>query len=151
MAAPFNNKNAEKWTLRKAIKLYHDALKLSSKEETMKVTKGSEVRTITGYKFDFIGEIATELGTYHELISRDLPNRFPCLVRLKNQLVRTLERNCYSNTKKGFIKEATGLVNLKSNHKWTDRIDNTSGGRPVNKEVTVVFKNYSKKKNQSEN
>ena len=145
MSAPYGNRNAEKWTFRKAVKLYNDAIKLCDKTETIVVTKGAEIRKIEGYKFDFIGEIAAELGTYHDLITRDLPSRFKVLQRRKNQLVRNLERNCYSNTKKGFIREATGLVNLKSNHKWTDRIDNTSGDKPLDTKTEVIFTNYKKK------
>lgn len=122
IGAPYGNKNAEKWSFRKAIQLYKDAIKLSREIETFVIKINDKGKEVTGYKYDFIGEISGELGTYHQLITRDLPKRFPTLKRLSNELISNLERNCYSNTKKGIIKEATGIVNLKSNHKWTDRI-----------------------------
>ena len=129
--APYGNKNAEKWKFKKAVKLYKDAIELTKKIETFYLKQGEKAIEVTGYKFDFIGEIATTLGTYHDLMTRDLPRRFPSLERLKNQLIRNLERNCYSNTKKGIIREATGIVNLKSNHHWTDRRDLTSGDEKI--------------------
>ena len=49
-----------------------------------------------------------------------------------------MERNCYSNTKKGIIKEATGIVNLKSNHKWTDR-QTFEGDINLKKDVSEIF------------
>jgi hypothetical protein len=129
VGAPYGNKNAEKWTLRKAVQLFHDAIELTNrKEESVIKVYGESVKVKT-YEFDFIGEIAGELGTYHKLITRDLPNRFPSLKRLKEELINNLERNCYSNTKKGAIKEATGIVNLKSNHKWRDRVETEHSGQ----------------------
>ena len=113
MAAPYGNRNAEKWTFRKAIKLFNDAIELTNRKEETDHGKR--------YEYDFIGEVAGELGTYHQMITQHLPERFKTLERLKKQLISNLERNCYVNTKKGMIKEATGIVNLKSNHKWVDR------------------------------
>ena len=121
--APYGNKNAEKWSFKKAVKLYHEAIELSGEEEVFYLKQGDKAIEVRGYKYDFIGEIARDLGTFHQLITRHLPDRFPKLKRLKNQLLNNLESNCYANTKKGIIKEATGIVNLKSNHKWTDRQD----------------------------
>lgn len=120
MAAPKGNKNAEKWTIEKAEILLLNAIKLSNQKENFTVNG----KQIQGYSFDFIGEVARELDTYHEIITRDIPKRFPELKALTNKLIKNLETNCYSNTKKGLIREATGIVNLKSNHKWTDRIEN---------------------------
>ena len=119
--APYGNKNAEKWNFKKAVKLFHDAIELTLKEETYYLKQGEKAVEVTGYKYDFIGEVAKELGTYHQMITQHLPTRFPLLQRLKTQLINNLESNCYVNAKKGTIKEATGLVNLKSNHHWTDR------------------------------
>jgi hypothetical protein len=129
--APYGNKNAEKWSFKKAVKLYNESIKLTNNIITYYLKLGEKAIEVNGYEFDFIGEIAAKLGTYHMLITRDLPNRFPTLQRLKNQLINNLERNCYSNTKKGIIKEATGIVNLKSNHHWTDRQDLTSKDNEV--------------------
>lgn len=128
--APYGNKNAEKWSFKKAVKLFNDAINLSNEKDSEGV-----------YKYDFIGEIARELGTFHQLITRHLPDRFPQLERLKNQLLNNLESNCYANTKKGHIREATGIVNLKSNHKWTDRTQTDHSGSidiPV-----ISFKKFS--------
>ncbi len=109
MAAPKENKNAEKWTEEMAHELLDKAIGLSKQ-------KDGEV-----YKFDFIGEVARELDTFHENITTHLLSRFPSLSDKVKLLKANMECNCYSNTKKGKIKEATGIVNLKSNHHWTDR------------------------------
>ena len=116
MAAPYGNKNAEKWDSNEALKLFQDAIALTEERESLTI-QGNKVE---GYKFDFIGEIAAELGTFHQIF-KHLNSRFPELTDLRNQLNNNIERNCYSNTKKSFIKEATGIVNLKSNWAWTDR------------------------------
>ena len=126
--APKGNKNAEKWTKKLATELLEKALALCDEKE-------EEV-----FKYDFIGEIACELGTFHQNLTVHLPDRFPELKDKSRLLKSYMERNCYFNTKKGNIKEATGLVNLKSNHQWTDRqqLDHTSKGErlsPIN--VTV--------------
>jgi len=128
VGAPYGNRNAEKWTFKKAVRLFNDAIKLSNEKETSYLKMGERVIEIEKYKYDFIGEIARELGTDHNMIIRHLPNRFPSLERLKNQLLNNLESNCYANTKRGAIKEATGIVNLKSNHKWTDRTNTEHSG-----------------------
>jgi len=130
VGAPYGNKNAEKWTFKKAIRLYNDAIELSNQKETFKING----KNVEGYSFDFIGEIARELGTYHKLITIHLPERFPQLNRKKNELLSNLESNCYSNGKKGIIKEASALMNLKSNWAWTDRqqLDHTSKGDKIN-------------------
>ena len=123
VGAPYGNKNAEKWTFRKAIQLFKDAIELTQQIEQVKITdkSGNVTNIIEVYKYDFIGEIAAELGTYHQMITQHLPTRFKALQRLKKQLDNNIERNCYINTKKGNIREATGIVNLRSNWKWTDR------------------------------
>jgi len=130
MAAPYGNKNAEKWSIKRAINLFNDAIELTNETTIQTLIKGVEKREVEGYEFDFIGEVARELGTFHEIF-RHLIKRFPSLSRKYNVLINNLEQNCYSNTKKGFIREATGIVNLKSNHKWTDRQDLTSGDKEL--------------------
>jgi len=114
--APIGNKNAEKWTFEKARKLFEDAIALTEETDEY-VLSGNK---ISGYKFDFIGEVAVELDVYHELFGH-LVGRFPELDEMRDRMNSRIERNCYSNTKKGIIKEATGIVNLKSNWGWTDR------------------------------
>ena len=139
MGAPKGNKNAEIWTEVKAIELFDKALELC-KEKSYYAVHGVNIE---GYSFDFIGEIACELDTFHTNITRDLPDRFPHLKTKVSKLVSYMERNCYSNTKKGIIKEATGIVNLKSNHKWTDRqqIDqNVSGNLSIDPKEWVKSK-----------
>ena len=61
IGAPYGNKNAEKWTFRKAVQLFNDAIDLSNEEETTHVKIHEKAVEVTGYKYDFIGEIAREL------------------------------------------------------------------------------------------
>lgn len=138
--APYGNKNAEKWSFKKSIKLFHDAIELTNKKSKIKVN-GNEV---DGYDFDFIGEIARELGTFHEIFDH-LEKRFPKLQRLRYELNTNIQSNCYSNTKKGIIREATGIVNLKSNWKWTDRSENNHNVGEDMRKLLLPFK--SKKPN----
>lgn len=147
MAAPYGNRNAEKWTFKKSVKLFNDAINLSNETETYFLKLNEKAVEVNGYKFDFIGEIAGELGTYHQMITQHLPERFKTLERLKKQLLNNLERNCYINTKKGMIKEATGIVNLKSNHKWTDRTQQELTGAGGKDLITPTFnfKNLNEK------
>ena len=141
MAAPKGNKNAEVWTEEKSIKLFEEAIKLTNQKETFSVN-GKDVK---GYSFDFIGEVARELKTFHHIFSH-LVDRFPELKNEHKTLIANLEANCYYNTKKGLIREATGIVNLKSNHKWTDRnqTDLTSGNNPILQEPIKIVFNKSK-------
>ena len=148
MAAPKGNKNAEKWTLEKAEELIKNALDLSNEEEDFKLrdNKGNIIDTIKYFKYDFIGEVARKLGTYHENITRDIPNRHPSLKPLIDIVVKNLEANCYSNTKKNMINTAVGIINLKSNHGWTDRVDQTTKGeKTTNEKVTISFTDKTKK------
>lgn len=98
-----DNKIAEKWTLEKSIELFDDAIEL---------TKGNE--------YDFIGEVAKHQGVYIDLYDH-LIRRFPELREKKVELKRNCEASCYSNGKKNKINTAMAIVNLKSNHGWTDR------------------------------
>ena len=129
VGAPYGNKNAEKWSFKKSVQLFKDAIALSEQTDVLNITdKAGNITTVLSiYKYDFIGEVAKELGTFHQIFGH-LVSRFPTLKRLKEQLDSNIETNCYSNTKKGAIKEATGIVNLKSNWKWTDRQQTDHGG-----------------------
>ena len=134
--APYGNKNAEKWTFKKSVALFHDALKLCDEKETVTI-HGNDV---VGYKYDFIGEVARHLGTFKEIFTHLTKRKgFESLKRLHNQLITAIEQNCYYNTKKGIIREATGIVNLKSNHHWTDRQDITSQNEKIAKEIKLNF------------
>ncbi len=122
------NTNAEKWTEELANKIFDLALQKAN--ETDKYTK--DERTIEYYKYDFIGEVARNIGYYKSLFT-ELKNKFPQLRSKHNQLVETLEANCFCNSKKGIIREATAIVNLKANHGWSDatRIDHTTKGEQI--------------------
>lgn len=130
---PQGNKNALKWTLKKSKELLEKAIALANEKEVITKTAGKQTYTIEAYKYDFIGEIACELGTYHERLTRDTEKHYPELKDLVKQLLKLMERNCYSNTKKESINTAVGIVNLKSNHKWTDRLqnDHTTKGEKI--------------------
>lgn len=127
--APLENTNAEKWTYEDALELYSKAFDLSEDTEWYVVGKES----LEGYKYDFIGELIDALRieykalnkkVYRRLISDHLPDRFPEFKSEYNELKEKMEINCYSNTKKGIINTAAGIINLKSNHHWKDRSSN---------------------------
>lgn len=107
------NKNAEIWTEKETLDLFNEAIELTESLE-----------------YDFIGEIAKEQGVYRSLYPH-LIKRFPQCKVLYDIVLSNLEANCFKNAKKGNIKEATAIVNLKSNYKWTDRNDHTSGGKEL--------------------
>lgn len=146
MAAPKKNKNAEIWTFAKSEKLLDKAIELAKKKIMYTVSRDK----VKGYEFDFIGELACELETYHENITRDIPRRHPKLKDKVNYIIRLMERNCYSNTKKGIIREATGIVNLKSNHKWTDRNTNENENTNINQNVELSPKELKDLNNELE-
>jgi len=98
------NTNAEKWTFERASKLMNDAVELSKSES-----------------FDFIGEVAKKLGTYIDVFDY-ICDKFPELKKQKNKLKRNCETNCFSNIKNENINVGAGIMNLKSNHGWTDRV-----------------------------
>jgi len=49
------------------------------------------------------------------------------------------EANCFNNIKKENINTAAGIINLKSNHGWSDRIqqDVTTGGDKIQTQFIV--------------
>lgn len=120
MSAPKENNNAEKWNLEQATKLFDDAIDLSESDE-----------------YDFLGEIAKKLNSYIDVFDY-LVDKFPELKGKKNQLKRNCEANCFSNSKKGKINVAVGIVNLKSNHGWTDRNDITTKGEKVDSGISQM-------------
>ena len=97
------NKNAEKWTFEEAEKLLLEAIEISENKD-----------------MDFIGEVAREQKTYHKLYHY-LVDKFPTLKTLLEQLKSNCESNCFANGKKGNIVPSMAIMNLKSNHGWTDR------------------------------
>lgn len=112
------NLNAEKYDEDEAIKIFGLAIQIAKES-----------------KLDFIGEVANEQGIYLDIYD-DLIQRFPHLKILHKKLKRTCEANCFTNAKKGKIHAGVAIMNLKSNHQWTDRVENktdiTSGGMVVN-------------------
>ena len=108
MAAPRGNNNAEKWNLKESLKLLNEALELSFNPE-----------------YDFIGEICQDLKIGRSQINY-IVDKFPDeLKSIYSLIIDNCETNCFRNAKKGNIREASAIINLKSNHKWTDRVDNT--------------------------
>ena len=106
--AMLDNLNAEKYTLDKALEIFGNAIEMS-----------------TGAEYDFIGEVARDLGVTRNIFTQ-LSAKFPELKPFENQLVNNLEANCFKHTKKNDINTAAGIINLKSNHGWTDRQETTS-------------------------
>lgn len=110
------NSNAEKWTIEVASKFMEEAIKLSKKKE-----------------YDFIGEVAYDLdqdkGVFNYIV-----DKFPQLKRLKTRLKNNCEVNCFRNIKNEYINTAAGIMNLKSNHGWTDRVqqDHSTLGKSLN-------------------
>ena len=64
-------------------------------------------------------------------------------MRIKNKIENNCETNCFRNAKKGKIKEATAIVNLKSNHGWTDRTRTELSGEIKTEPPVFVFKNLN--------
>lgn len=132
---PKENKNAEKWSVENAAKLFNDAIALANEYDKKERC----------YTYDFIGEIARKLSSYKEVFTY-LKDRFPNeLTELHRELVSTLEANCFYNSKKGKINTAIGIVNLKSNHNWTDRtqVVNDTQVKPI--EFQIVSSKPAKK------
>jgi hypothetical protein len=117
MAAPKGNNNAEVWTIEEATELMNNALELSKDKE-----------------YDFIGEIAKELDQYKEIFSY-LADKFESLKSIHKKIISNCEANCFYNGKKQNITPSLAIMNLKSNHGWTDRVDNTTQGEKVNQSV----------------
>jgi hypothetical protein len=115
MAAPKGNLNAEKWTLEEATALMERALVVCKE-------KG----------FDFIGEVACELDTYRDIFVY-LKDKFDECKPLYKRLEQQCEANCFSHGKTGDIVPSLAIMNLKSNHGWTDRVatDHTTGGEKM--------------------
>ena len=113
-----DNDNAEKWTIEVSQNLMMEAYNKSMEK------KGEE------YVYDFIGEIARDLGHYKELFNY-LVDKHPSLKKVHNAIKSNCEANCFYNGKKQNIVPSMAIMNLKSNHGWTDRVDNTSKGKEI--------------------
>jgi hypothetical protein len=126
MGVPINNKNAEKWTFEESDELFNEAIALT-----------------TSYEHDFIGEVAKELGLYKEVFTY-LVGKFPELNHKYKIIISNCETNCFHNGKKGNINPSLAIMNLKSNHNWTDRIDNTTKDKEITQRPQIIFSNGSK-------
>ena len=104
------NQYNEHWTKEESESFLIKALELSKKD---------------GY--DFIGEVAKKLDSYVDVFDYII-DKFPELKEYKKQIKRNCEANCFSSGKRGDIIPSLAIMNLKSNHKWTDRVDTTTGG-----------------------
>ena len=118
----WGNQYHEKWTLEASRDFLIEAI-------TIAIDKGH----------DFIGEVAKDQNTYLDVYDY-LVDKFPELSSLKTALKRACETNCFSNGKKGDINTAMAIMNLKSNHGWTDRIANdlTTKGEKINPPIRWV-------------
>ncbi len=119
MGAPEGNSNAEKWNEEEAILFMKKALKVANDED-----------------FDFIGEVASHMETYREVFVY-LKDKYKSCETLYKRLQQQCETNCFSHAKKGDIVPSLGIINLKSNHGWTDRIDQTTKDKEIST-TTVI-------------
>lgn len=111
--APKGNTNAEKWTLEEAQSFFDKAIEISEKDN-----------------YDFIGEVAKDLkqdkGVFDYLLEKFPENGFK---QAKRRIKHNCEVNCFRNGKNGDIVPSLAIMNLKSNHGWTDRVDQTTKGK----------------------
>ena len=121
------NQYNEHWTIEQATEFMTKAVELSNDGE-----------------YDFIGEVAKELDSYIDVFDYII-EKFPTLKPFKKRIKRNCEVNCFSNAKKSKIVPSLAIMNLKSNHGWTDRVDNTSGDEPVKSGKTTIIFNGKKK------
>jgi len=125
MAAPKENKNAEKWTLESPHELFDKAIKMTDSEDNNDA-------------YDFIGEVARDLKTHRDAFTY-LKNTFPELKTKHSILLSNLEANCFTHGKKGDINPAMAIMNLKANYKWSDRVETTlqGGDKPIQTIVSL--------------
>jgi len=89
-------------------------------EEAVKISQNLE--------YDFIGEVAKKQKTYHHVYGY-IVDKFPTLKPLLTAIKSNCESNCFYNGKKGEIVPSLAIMNLKSNHGWTDRAETTHKGK----------------------
>ena len=82
--------------------------------------------------YDFIGEVARDLGTYRDVFTY-LKGKFESCKPLYKRLSQNIEANCFSHGKSGEINAALAIMNLKANYKWSDRVETTlqGGDKPI--------------------
>ena len=114
------NQYKEDWTLEKATEFMKEAVELSSQR-----------------KYDFIGEVAKDQKSYH-LVYKYLVDKFPELKPFLDTIKTNCETNCFFNGKSGNIVPSLAIMNLKSNHGWTDRVDTTTKGNEINGSIPIT-------------
>ena len=112
--APKGNTNAEKWTFEKAKDLFDKCL-VTASDKSLDCN-------------DFIGEVAQENKTTLSILDY-LKNIFPELESIYTEIKSNCESNCFRNGKKGNINAGMAIMNLKSNHGWTDRTQTDVNGK----------------------
>lgn len=122
--APVGNLNAEKWPEHKAERLFAWAFKHSADKRRD--------------DNDFIGEVAQSVGTTLSVLDY-LRNKYKNLAKVYDDIKRNCEANCFRNGKRGTIIPSLAIMNLKSNHGWTDRntVEQTNvnyNSEPITKE-----------------
>ena len=117
------NQYSEHWTLEQSSDFLDKAIEISKNNE-----------------YDFIGEVARQQNSYKEVYNY-IVDKFPQLKHKLNQLKSNCERNCFYNGKKGNIIPSLAIMNLKSNHGWTDRVDTTTKDEklPTNNTTVISF------------
>jgi len=126
------NSNAEKWTEEVATDFMNKAVAMSKDKE-----------------YDFIGEVAYDLdqdkGVFDYLV-----DKFPHLKKLKTRIKSNCEVNCFRNIKKENINTGAGIMNLKSNHGWTDRVqqDHVTKGKEI--QPTFIVQTQEQAKDQED-
>jgi len=123
MSAPKENTNAEKWDIEKATELFNKCLE-TAKDKTLDCN-------------DFIGEVAQENDTTLSILDY-LKSKFPELESIYLNIKQSCEANCFRNGKKGTIVPSLAIMNLKSNHGWTDRVESTNTNTNINQDVTPM-------------
>lgn len=99
------NQYNEKWTLEECEKFLNEAIEISEDKE-----------------YDFIGEVAKQQDSYKDVYFYIIA-KFPDLKNLFMRMKSNCESNCFNNGKKGNIVPSLAIMNLKSNHNWTDRVE----------------------------
>lgn len=123
MAAPEKNKNAEVWTIESAIELFNKCLE-TAKDKDLDCN-------------DFIGEVAQENNT--TLWQLDyLTEKYPELKNTYKRIKSNCEANCFANGKRNKIVPSLAIMNLKSNHGWTDRVESSNTNKNTNQDVTPI-------------
>lgn len=121
--APKNNTNAEIWTFEEAYNLFVELLQIAEDK--------------TNKDNDFIGEVAQQKKVTLSTLDY-LKTKFPELEKIYKEIKSNCEANCFGNGKKGNIVPSLAIMNLKSNHGWTDRQDVTTEGKSINPPIQWI-------------